>query len=83
MSTRDGQRTDGAPAAADATHGSAETMQKPCRAEDCEDNRASSEMMPKPAGTYEVRQFTCVEYGHEWHGSWIDRPGPSNRSRRC
>jgi len=69
MSTRDGQRNDGAPAVADATQGSDETMQEPCPAEGCDSNQAFYEMMPKPGGSYEVRLFTCVECGHKWRDS--------------
>ena len=69
MATRDGQRDDGAPAVADATQNSTETMQAPCPAEDCTSDRAYYEMMPKPGGSYEVRLFTCVECGHKWRES--------------
>ncbi|WP_135827710.1 RPA12/RPB9/RPC11 RNA polymerase family protein [Halorussus halobius] len=69
MATRDGQRDDGAPAVADATQGSTETMEEPCPAEDCDGDEADYEMMPKPGGSYEVRLFTCVECGHRWRES--------------
>ncbi|NHN42025.1 DNA-directed RNA polymerase subunit M [Halorubellus sp. JP-L1] len=69
MATRDGQRDDGAPAVADATQGSTETMQESCPADDCDSDRAYYEMMPKPGGSYEVRLFTCIECGHKWRGS--------------
>ncbi|WP_299234566.1 RPA12/RPB9/RPC11 RNA polymerase family protein [Natronomonas sp.] len=69
MTTRDGQRDDGAPAVADATDDPAETTREPCPAEGCDSDRASSEMMPKPGGSYEVRLSTCVECGHTWRGS--------------
>jgi DNA-directed RNA polymerase subunit M len=69
MMTQDGQRDNGAPAVADTTQGSAEMMNEPCPAEDCDSNRANHEMMPKPGGSYEVRLFTCVECGHRWRES--------------
>ena len=69
MATQDGQRDAGAPAVADATRGATETIQEPCPADDCDSDRASSEMMPKPGGSYEVRLFTCVECGHTWRES--------------
>ena len=69
MATRDDQRDDGAPAVADATRDSGETTQEPCPTEGCDSDRASSEMMPKPGGSYEVRLFTCVECGHKWRES--------------
>ncbi len=69
MTTRDGQRDDGAPAVADATQDSAETMQVPCPAADCDSDRADYEMIPEPGGSYEVRLFTCVECGHRWRES--------------
>ncbi len=69
MATHDGQRDDGPPDVADATEGSTETVQEPCPARDCDSDRASSEMMPKPGGSYEVRLFTCVECGRKWRES--------------
>ena len=66
MTTRDGQRDDGAPDVADATAGATETVQASCPADDCDSDRATSEMLPKPGGSYEVRLFTCVECGHRW-----------------
>ncbi|GGC49114.1 RPA12/RPB9/RPC11 RNA polymerase family protein [Haloferax sulfurifontis] len=69
MAIRDGQRNDGAPDVADATQGSAETMQEPCPADDCDSDRAHYQMMPKPGGSYEVRLFICVECGHRWRES--------------
>ena len=48
MATREGQRDDGAPAVADATRGSTETMQESCPAEECDSDRAYYEMLPKP-----------------------------------
>ena len=69
MAIQDGQRDDGAPAVADATQGATETIPAPCPAADCEGNRASYEMRPKPGGSYEFRLFTCVECGHRWRES--------------
>jgi DNA-directed RNA polymerase subunit M len=69
MTTQDGQRDDGAPAVADATRESEETMEEPCPATDCDSEEAYSETMPKPGGSYEVRLFTCVECGHKWRES--------------
>ncbi|EMA09512.1 DNA-directed RNA polymerase, M/15 kDa subunit [Haloarcula marismortui ATCC 33800] len=69
MATQDGQQDDGAPAVADATQGTTETMQEPCLADNCDSNRASYEMLPKPGGSYEVRLFTCVKCGHKWRES--------------
>ncbi|MEZ3117519.1 RPA12/RPB9/RPC11 RNA polymerase family protein [Halobaculum sp. MBLA0147] len=69
MTTRDGQRDDGAPDVADATRDADETVAEPCPAEDCDGERANYEMLPKPGGSYEVRLFTCVECGHKWRGS--------------
>jgi DNA-directed RNA polymerase subunit M len=69
MATRDGQQDDGTPDVADATGASAETVQAPCPAADCDGDRADYEMMPKPGGSYEVRLFTCVECGHKWRES--------------
>jgi DNA-directed RNA polymerase subunit M len=69
MTTREGQRNDGAPAVADPTRGTTETMQVACPAADCDGDRADYEMMPKPGGSYEVRLFTCVECGHIWRES--------------
>jgi DNA-directed RNA polymerase subunit M len=69
MATQDIQRDDGAPGVADATQGSAETMQEPCLAGDCDSDQAYDEMMPKLGVSYEVRLFTCVECGHKWRGS--------------
>ena len=69
METRDGQRDDGAPAVADATRDDAETTREPCPAADCDGERAHSEMLPKPGGSYEIRLFTCVECGHKWRES--------------
>ncbi len=69
MATRDGQRDDGTPDVADATRGAAETTQEPCPAAGCDGDRADSEMLPKPGGSYEVRLFTCVECGHTWRES--------------
>jgi len=71
MVTTDGQRDDGAPAVADATEGgdATETTREPCPAEDCDGDRAYSEMLPKPGGSYEVRLFTCVDCGHKWRES--------------
>jgi DNA-directed RNA polymerase subunit M len=69
MTTRDGQRDDGAPAVADATRGTTETTREPCPADDCDSDRAHSEMLPKPGGAYEVRLFTCVECGQTWRES--------------
>ena len=66
MTTRDGQRDDGTPDVADTTRNSTETVHEPCPAEDCDCDRAHSEMMPKPGGSYEVRLFTCVDCGHKW-----------------
>jgi DNA-directed RNA polymerase subunit M len=60
------KQDDSSPDVADATQGSTETVQKPCPADDCDSDRASYEMMPKPGGSYEVRLFTCVECGHKW-----------------
>ena len=61
MTTQDGQVDDEAPAVADATQNGSETVQESCPTEDCDSERATSEMMPKPGGSYEVRLFTCVE----------------------
>nr|WP_245707865.1 DNA-directed RNA polymerase subunit M [Haloarchaeobius iranensis] len=69
MTTQDGQRDDGAPDVADATEGSPETMEETCPAGDCDSDRAYSEMLPKPGGSYEVRLFTCVECGKKWRES--------------
>jgi DNA-directed RNA polymerase subunit M len=69
MTTQDGQRDGGAPAVADATQGSAETMKESCPAKNHDSNQAHYEMMPKPGGSYEVRLFTCVECGHRWRES--------------
>jgi len=69
MATRDGQRDDGAPAVADATRDATETVEESCPTEDCDDDRAYYEMLPKPGGSYEVRLFTCVECGHRWRES--------------
>ena len=69
MATQNGQRDEGAPAVADATQDSTETMQESCPAEGCDSDRAYYEMMPKPGGSYEVRLFTCVECGHTWRGA--------------
>jgi len=69
MAVQEGQRDDGAPDVADATQGSTETMQAACPAADCDCDRADYEMMPKPGGSYEVRLFTCVEFGHKWRES--------------
>ena len=69
MATRDGQRDDGAPDVADATQGATETVQESCPAADCDSERATSEMLPKPGGSYEVRLFTCIECGHKWRES--------------
>ena len=69
MATQDGQQDDGAPAVADATQDTTETVEESCPAENCDSDRASSEMMPKPGGSYEVRLFTCVECGHKWRES--------------
>lgn len=43
--------------------------EEPCPADDCDSDRASYEMMPKPGGSYEVRLFTCVECGGKWRES--------------
>jgi len=69
MATQDGQQDDGAPAVADATQDTTGTVEESCPAENCDSERASSEMMPKPGGSYEVRLFTCVECGHKWRES--------------
>jgi DNA-directed RNA polymerase subunit M len=69
MTTQDGQRDDGAPTVADATEGSAETIQEPCPAAECDSDKANSATMPKPGGSYEVRLFTCVKCGHTWRES--------------
>ena len=69
MATKDGQQDEGAPAVADATQDADETMEVSCPAEGCDSDRASSEMMPKPGGSYEVRLFTCVECGRKWRES--------------
>ena len=69
MTTQDGQVDDEAPAVADATQDATETVRESCPAEDCDSERATSEMMPKPGGSYEVRLFTCVECGHKWRAS--------------
>ena len=69
MTTQDGQQNDEAPAVADATQDASETVEESCPAEDCDSDRATSEMMPKPGGSYEVRLFTCVECGHKWRAS--------------
>ena len=69
METREGQQDDGAPAVADATQDATETVQEHCPAADCDSDRASYEMLPKPGGSYEVRLFTCVECGHKWRES--------------
>jgi len=69
MATQEGQRGDGAPAVADGTEGSTETMREPCPADDCDGDRARYEMMPKPGGSYGVRLFTSVECGHKWPDS--------------
>jgi DNA-directed RNA polymerase subunit M len=66
MATQDVQRDEGAPDVADATQDPTETIAEPCLAEDCDSDRAYSEMLPKPGGSYEVRLFTCVECGHKW-----------------
>ena len=69
MTTQDRQVDDEAPAVADATQDASETMQESCSADDCDSDRATSEMMPKPGGSYEVRLFTCVKCGHKWRAS--------------
>ncbi|WP_436901703.1 RPA12/RPB9/RPC11 RNA polymerase family protein [Halovenus halobia] len=69
MAIQDGQQDEGAPDVADATQDAAETMEVSCPAENCNSDRASSEMLPKPGGSYEVRLFTCVECGHKWRES--------------
>jgi DNA-directed RNA polymerase subunit M len=69
MATREAQQDDGPPEFADATTDASETMQAPCPAADCDSNQASSETMPKPGGSYEVRLFTCVECGATWRAS--------------
>nr|WP_267161982.1 DNA-directed RNA polymerase subunit M [Halovenus salina] len=69
MAVQDEQQDSGAPDVADATQAATETMEVSCPAPDCNSNRASSEMMPKPGGSYEVRLFTCVECGHTWRDS--------------
>jgi len=69
MATREGQTDDGAPSVADTTEEASETVAEPCPAPDCDGERATSEMMPKPGGAYEVRLFTCVECGHRWRAS--------------
>ena len=69
MATRDGQQDEGTPEVADATQDATETVEESCPAEGCDSDRASSEMMPKPGGSYEVRLFTCVECGHKWRAS--------------
>ncbi|SDM39455.1 DNA-directed RNA polymerase subunit M [Halogranum gelatinilyticum] len=69
MSLQDGQQDDGAPAVADATQSTGETMQESCPADDCDGDRAYSQMMPKPGGSYEVRLFTCAECGRKWRES--------------
>jgi DNA-directed RNA polymerase subunit M len=66
MATQDVQQDDGAPAVADATQDATETIEKLCPADECDSDRASSEMLPKPGGSYEVRLFTCAECGHKW-----------------
>ncbi|TQQ79234.1 DNA-directed RNA polymerase subunit M [Halonotius terrestris] len=69
MTTQDGQEDGEAPAVADATQDASETVQESCPGEGCDSERATSEMMPKPGGSYEVRLFTCVECGHKWRAS--------------
>jgi len=69
MATKDGQQDEGTPEVADATQAATETVEESCPAEGCDSDRASSEMMPKPGGSYEVRLFTCVECGHKWRES--------------
>jgi DNA-directed RNA polymerase subunit M len=69
MATQDGQRDEGTPEVADATQEAAEPVEESCPADGCDSDRASSEMMPKPGGSYEVRLFTCVECGHRWRAS--------------
>ncbi|QLC35695.1 DNA-directed RNA polymerase subunit M (plasmid) [Halarchaeum sp. CBA1220] len=69
METQDRQQDDGAPAVADATQGSTETVQESCPADDCDSDRAYYEMIPKPGVSYEVRLFTCVECDHKWRES--------------
>jgi len=66
MTTEEGKRNDRDPDVADATQGSTETVQETCPADDCDSDRATYEMMPKPGGSYEVRLFTCVECGDKW-----------------
>jgi DNA-directed RNA polymerase, subunit M/Transcription elongation factor TFIIS len=69
MATTDGQQDASAPTVVDATQDASETVAEPCPAEGCEGERATSEMIPKPGGSYEVRLFTCVECGHKWRES--------------
>ncbi|AWB28359.1 RPA12/RPB9/RPC11 RNA polymerase family protein [Halococcoides cellulosivorans] len=69
MATREGQTDDGAPDVADTTEETSETVEASCPAPDCDSERATSAMMPKPGGAYEVRLFTCVECGHKWRAS--------------
>jgi DNA-directed RNA polymerase subunit M len=49
-----------------ATQDATETVAEPCPAEGCDSDRAHSEMIPKPGGSYEARLFTCVECGNKW-----------------
>lgn len=69
MATKDGQQDSSAPAVVDATQDSSETVAEPCPADGCDSERANSEMIPKPGGSFEVRLFTCVECGHKWRES--------------
>ena len=69
MATKDGQQDASSPAVVDATQDSSETVAEPCPAEGCDSERADSEMIPKPGGSFEVRLFTCVECGHKWRDS--------------
>lgn len=69
MATQNLQRDDGAPAAADVTQTSIETMQESCLADDCDSDQVYYKMMLKPGGSYEVRLFTCVKCGHKWRES--------------
>ncbi|MFW5919362.1 MAG: RPA12/RPB9/RPC11 RNA polymerase family protein [Halanaeroarchaeum sp.] len=67
MTTQDEQRVDGAPPVVDGTQDASETVEAHCPADGYDSDRASYEMRPKPGGSYVVRVFTCVEYGHTWH----------------
>ena len=82
MTTQDGQRDDGAPAVADATQGSTETIQEPCPADDCDSDRAYYELMPKPGGSYEARCQRWRHSGDHSHASPVINSSSSTKTSR-